>query len=65
MDCAVMETLHQLRQEEGKPAFDTVRGLKLLFRASAALSFFSSLPVEPVEIPCVSRITWLRTFGCV
>jgi hypothetical protein len=26
LDCAVMETLHQLRQEEGKPAFDTVRG---------------------------------------
>jgi hypothetical protein len=26
LDCAVMESLHQLRQEEGKPAFDTVRG---------------------------------------
>ena len=22
----MLETLHQLRQEEGKPAFDTVRG---------------------------------------
>ncbi len=26
LDCAVMESLHQLRREEGKPAFDTVRG---------------------------------------
>ena len=26
LDCAVMELLHQLRQEEGRPAFDTVRG---------------------------------------
>ena len=26
LDCAVMETLHHLRQEEGRPAFDTVRG---------------------------------------
>jgi hypothetical protein len=26
LDCAVMESLHQFRQEEGKPAFDTVRG---------------------------------------
>lgn len=26
LDCAVMESLHQLREEEGKPAFDTVRG---------------------------------------
>jgi len=26
LDCAVMEWLHQLRQEEGKPPFDTVRG---------------------------------------
>ena len=25
-DCAVLETLHQLRQEEGKIPFDTVRG---------------------------------------
>ena len=26
LDCAVVELLHQLRQEEKKPAFDTVRG---------------------------------------
>ncbi len=26
LDCAVMESLHQLRREEGEPAFDTVRG---------------------------------------
>jgi hypothetical protein len=26
LDCAVMESLHQLRREEGQPAFDTVRG---------------------------------------
>jgi hypothetical protein len=26
LDCAVMETLHQLRQEEGRLPFDTVRG---------------------------------------
>jgi hypothetical protein len=26
LDCAVMETLHQLRQEEGHQPFDTVRG---------------------------------------
>jgi len=26
LDCAVMELLHQLRQEEKKPVFDTVRG---------------------------------------
>jgi hypothetical protein len=26
LDCAVMESLHQLRREEGRPAFDTVRG---------------------------------------
>jgi hypothetical protein len=26
LDGAVMETLHQLRQEEGQPPFDTVRG---------------------------------------
>jgi hypothetical protein len=26
LDCAVMESLHQLRREEGKSEFDTVRG---------------------------------------
>lgn len=26
LDCAVMELLHQLRQEESKPAYDTARG---------------------------------------
>jgi hypothetical protein len=26
LDCAVMETLHQLRREEGKQPYDTVRG---------------------------------------
>lgn len=26
LDCAVVETLHQLRQEEHQPPFDTVRG---------------------------------------
>lgn len=26
LDCAVIETLHQLRQKEGKQPFDTVRG---------------------------------------
>ena len=26
LDCAVMESLHQLRREQDKPAFDTVRG---------------------------------------
>ena len=26
LDCAVMESFHQLRREQGKPAFDTVRG---------------------------------------
>ena len=26
LDCAVMELLHQLRQAEGRPPFDTVRG---------------------------------------
>ncbi|HXI70016.1 MAG TPA: hypothetical protein VNN22_06625 [Verrucomicrobiae bacterium] len=25
LDCAVFETLHQLRKQDGKPAFDTVR----------------------------------------
>ena len=26
LDCAMMESRHQLRREEGKPEFDTVRG---------------------------------------
>jgi hypothetical protein len=26
LDCAVMQSLHQLCEEEGKPAYDTVRG---------------------------------------
>jgi hypothetical protein len=26
LDCAVMESLHEFRREEEKPAFDTVRG---------------------------------------
>ena len=26
LDCAAMESLHQLRREEAKPAFSTVRG---------------------------------------
>jgi hypothetical protein len=27
LDCAVIETLHQLRAEDGKPSFDTARGV--------------------------------------
>jgi hypothetical protein len=26
LDCAVMETLHKIRQEQGQPPFDTIRG---------------------------------------
>jgi hypothetical protein len=43
LDCAVMELLHQLRQEEKKPAYDTVRGFFIEGRELYANAGFREL----------------------
>jgi hypothetical protein len=64
LDCAVMETLHQLRQEEGKPAFDTVRGFFIEGRELYAGAGFRELDHIQICARSLDRITgffWPRS----
>lgn len=59
LDCAVMESLHQLRHEEGKPAFDTVRGFFIEGRELYAGAGFREL--DHIQI-CVRSLDQIIGF---
>jgi len=59
LDCAVMESLHQLRREQGKPAFDTVRGFFIEGRELYAGAGFREL--DHIQI-CVRSLDQIIGF---
>ena len=59
LDCAVMESLHQLRQEEKKPAYDTVRGFFIEGRELYAGAGFREL--DHIQI-CVRSLNQVIGF---
>jgi hypothetical protein len=56
LDCAVLQTLHELRKEAGRPPFDTVRGFFLEGRELYPAAGFRELDHIQICVCTASKV---------